>query len=66
MMATFSKMKTTGEHIGDNRKWNLVLVLSWGCLMGLEIKVINGWLDMSLEFLGEMQARDLSLRIFSI
>lgn len=44
-MVTFSKMKTTGgeEPIGDDRKWNLVLVLSWGCLMDLDIKVIGGW-----------------------
>lgn len=64
---TFSKMKTTGagEDTGDDKKWSLVLVLSWGCLMDLEIKVMNGWLDVSLEFPGEMMTRDLSLRVFS-
>lgn len=64
---TFSKMKTTGagEGPGDDKKWSLVLVLIWGCLMDLEIKVMNGWLDVSLEFPEEMMTRDLSLRVFS-
>lgn len=39
---------------------------SWRCLTGLEIKVMTGWLDMSLEFPGEIQAGDLRLRMFSI
>lgn len=34
--------------------------------MGLEIKVMTGWLDMSVEFSGEIQARDLRLMMFSI
>lgn len=47
----------------ENGKWDLVLDTSWRCLMYLEIEVINEWMYMSLEFLGEIWVGDLSLRM---
>lgn len=44
MMVTFFKMKTTGG--GGRTLRGRETDISWRCLMDLEIKVMNGWLDI--------------------